>query len=105
MPAIISTAGARSARRRRLMMPARSDSGAGTAATPDDWEAPLGIGPMSTHPFAKQPSHRRLAQQRIGHEGKERNQRHRPFDQPSGGLLGEPAEDSTPPAPGAARQH
>src|SRR5690348_14152561 len=105
MPALISTAGARSARRRRLMMPARSDVAAGTAATLDDWEVPLCMDPMGTAPFTKQPSHGRLAQQRIGREGKERNRQQQPRSQPCGGLLGEPAEDGAPPAPQADHHH
>src|SRR5690348_17883153 len=104
MPAMISTAGARSARRRRVMMPARSDVAAGTAVTPDEWEAPLGMDPMGTAPFTKQPSHGRFAQQRIGREGADGNQRHQPRHQSGGGLLGEPAEDGAPPAPIGAHQ-
>src|SRR5260370_42650943 len=93
MPAMISTAGARSARRRRVMMLARSDVAAGTAATPDEWEAPLGMDPMGRVPFTKQPSHGRLAQQRIGREGADGNQRDQPRHQSGGCRLAEPAQE------------
>src|SRR5258707_2220816 len=104
MPAMISTAGARLARRKRVMMPARSDAAEGMATAPDDLETLLNRSLMRTRPFAKQPSHRRFAQQRIGREGKARHQRHQPHTERGGGLLGEPAEDGAPPAPVAAQQ-
>src|SRR6266568_6529125 len=56
MPAMISTAGARSARRYRAVMPARRDEAAGMATPCDDGETLVSLSPMRTDPFAKQPA-------------------------------------------------
>src|SRR5947207_2485103 len=95
-------------------MPVRTDEAADTATTPDDLETPVSMSLMRSDPSMKKnikpllsaaadalsfPSHRRFAQQRIGREGADGNQRHQPQTERDCGLLGEPAKDGTPPEP------
>src|SRR5258708_10429659 len=56
MAAMISTAGARSAPRYRVVILARSDCAAGMVTPCDDGETPFSMSPMRKDPFAKQPS-------------------------------------------------